>query len=109
MCVCVCVCVCVFACINVVCVEEYMVCMCRVLLVEVHVKGYQYTMGVADRGLYHCPDKSLGFLKSRVIVLLHVDNMADSVFLYPRQVADGSPGVSLFCRLLHQDNTRTVH
>ena len=73
------------------------------------MKGYQYTMGVADRGFYHCADQLLGYIKNRIIVLLHVDNMADSVLLYPRQVADGSPGVSLFCCLLHQDNTRTVH
>lgn len=53
--------------------------------------------------------KVMGYIKVIIIVLLHADNMADSVLLYPRQVADGSPGVSLFCCLLHQDNTRTVH
>ena len=75
-------------------------------------EGYQYAMGVHSRGLYHCTqstDKVMGYIKVIIIVLLHADNMADSVLLYPRQVADGSPGVSLFCCLLHQDNTRTVH
>ena len=53
--------------------------------------------------------KVMGYIKVIIIVLLHADNMADSVLLYPWQVADGSPGVPLFCYLLHQDNTRTVH
>ena len=91
----------------------------RVWVVEVYVKdirsiceGYQYAMGVHNSGLYHCSqstDKGMGYIKVIIIVLHHADNMADSVLLHSRQVADGSPGVSLFCRLLHQDNTRTVH
>ena len=95
------------------CISVYGVHVYVCKVVEVYVKDIStYAMGVHNRGLYHCSqstDKGMGYIKVIIVVLHHADNMADSILLYSRQVADGSPGVSLFCRLLHQDNTRTVH